>query len=134
MSSNFVTAVSNHHVSAGVEVTNVNGNIFNTTIYIVDSEHINRLASIFAEARALELMARANRNPREHVPVAAPAVPTSGTGGIEETRKTKLLRRLGAYTRGIRRTWRQAWGMSPHELEAADEIGLSEMRSNVAVA
>lgn len=38
MSSNFVTAVSNHHVSAGVEVTNVNGNIFNTTIYIVDSE------------------------------------------------------------------------------------------------
>ncbi|KZP14413.1 hypothetical protein FIBSPDRAFT_896655 [Athelia psychrophila] len=101
--SNFVT----DNASAGAEVTNVNGDIFNTNIYIVDIEHFNHIAALFAEARALDRIAartRFNQEPRAHVPdlqvpAAAPAIPASGTSGIKETRRTKLLRRLGAYAR-----------------------------------
>lgn len=38
MAGNFVTEVNNQHASTGVDVTNVNGDIFNTTIYVVDSD------------------------------------------------------------------------------------------------
>lgn len=38
MSSHFFTEISSQHASARVEVTNINGDVFNTTIYIVDSE------------------------------------------------------------------------------------------------
>ncbi|KZP14408.1 hypothetical protein FIBSPDRAFT_896651 [Athelia psychrophila] len=55
--SNFVT----HNVSAGAEVTNVNGDIYNTAIYIVDTEQLNHIASLLAEARALDRIAARTR-------------------------------------------------------------------------
>ncbi|KZP13375.1 hypothetical protein FIBSPDRAFT_897506 [Athelia psychrophila] len=119
MSTIFVTEISNQHASAGAEVTNMNGNIFHTNIYVIDSEHINYIASLFAETRALERIdtrTRSDRGPRAHVPemeapAAAPAGSTSRTNGVKETRRTKLLRRLGA--------WRAASVYSDKDCRAA---------------
>lgn len=93
MSSTFFTEISSQHVSAGVEVTNINGDIFNTTIYIIDSEResgdldhlaqiltgelfmcpadIDHLVSLLAEARApehIEARTRSNVYGRAHEP------------------------------------------------------------------
>ncbi|KZP14407.1 hypothetical protein FIBSPDRAFT_935811 [Athelia psychrophila] len=103
--SNFVT----HNGSAGAEVTNMNGDIYNTTIIIVDTEHLNHLASLFAEPKALDRIAaqtRFNQEPRAHapdlqVPVAAPTLSTNRASAIKETRMMKFLRCLGACSRGI---------------------------------